>query len=136
MKFKLVSWNVRGLNNKDKRRLVKSVMGGWNADIICLQETKLERDVIEEVRQIWGGRWVKYACLGLVKYFGQFPYAEGSQAHLPTKFKSPPTKLSLPTSGGPSDHRKILALFPSFLFPPFFFLHGEHHILCSRIQII
>ena len=38
-------------------------MGGWNEDIICLQETKLERDVIEEIRQIWRGRWVKYACL-------------------------------------------------------------------------
>ena len=49
MKFKLVSWNVRGLNNKDKRRLVK-VLWGWNADIICLQETKLEGDVMEEVR--------------------------------------------------------------------------------------
>ena len=63
MKFKLVSWNVRGLNNKDKIRLVKTVMGGWNANIICLQETKLEGDVIEEIRQIWGRRWVKYACL-------------------------------------------------------------------------
>lgn len=49
MKFKLVSWNVRGLNNKDKRRLVK-VLWGWNADIICLQETKLEGDEMEEVR--------------------------------------------------------------------------------------
>lgn len=63
MKFKLVSWNVRGLNDRGKRSLVKSVMGGWNADIICLQETKFEGDMIEEVRQIWGGRWVKYACL-------------------------------------------------------------------------
>ena len=49
----MVTWNVRGLNNKDERRLVKSVMGGWNADIICLQKTKLEGDVIEEIRQIW-----------------------------------------------------------------------------------
>ena len=39
----------KGLNNKDKRRLVK-VLWGWNADIICLQKTKLEGDVMEEVR--------------------------------------------------------------------------------------
>jgi len=55
MKFKLVTWNVRGLNDRDKRRLVKSVMKGWNADIICLQETKLEGNMEEKVGQIWGG---------------------------------------------------------------------------------
>ncbi|KAG5589817.1 hypothetical protein H5410_040331 [Solanum commersonii] len=38
----------KGLNNRDKRRLIKIIWGGWNADIICLQEIKLEGDVIEE----------------------------------------------------------------------------------------
>ncbi|KAG5630485.1 hypothetical protein H5410_002202, partial [Solanum commersonii] len=27
MQFKLVSWNVRGLNNRDKRRVIKNIMG-------------------------------------------------------------------------------------------------------------
>ena len=35
----------------------------WNVDIICLQETKLEGNLYEEVKQIWGGRWVRFACL-------------------------------------------------------------------------
>lgn len=56
MKFKLVMWNVRGLNDKDKRRLVKSVMEGWNADNNCMQETKLEGNMEEKVGKIWGGR--------------------------------------------------------------------------------
>ncbi|WMV09781.1 hypothetical protein MTR67_003166 [Solanum verrucosum] len=60
MQFKLVSWNVRGLNNRDKRRVIKNIMGDWKADIICLQETKF---ITELVRQIWGDRWVKMACL-------------------------------------------------------------------------
>ena len=49
-------WNVRGLNDKDKRRLVKSVMEGWNADNNCMQETKLEGNMEEKVGKIWGGR--------------------------------------------------------------------------------
>lgn len=63
MKFKLVSWNVRGLNNRDKKRLVNSLVWGWKADIICLQETKLEGNVSEMAKQIWGGRWVRQAYL-------------------------------------------------------------------------
>lgn len=39
MKINLMSWNVRGLNNKGKRKVVKSLTHNWNADIICLQET-------------------------------------------------------------------------------------------------
>lgn len=54
MQFKLVSWNVRGLNNRDKRVVVKSLMGDWKTDIICLQETKLEGYIIELATQIWG----------------------------------------------------------------------------------
>jgi len=45
MNFQLVSWNVRGLNERDKGRLVKSLVIDWNTDILCLQETKLEGDV-------------------------------------------------------------------------------------------
>ncbi|KAG5576280.1 hypothetical protein H5410_056414 [Solanum commersonii] len=45
MQLKLVSWNVRGLNSRNKRRVVKNIMGDWKADIICLQETKLQGDL-------------------------------------------------------------------------------------------
>lgn len=30
MKINLMSWNVRGLNNKDKRKVVKSLIHKWN----------------------------------------------------------------------------------------------------------
>ncbi|CAN4078998.1 unnamed protein product [Withania somnifera] len=63
MKVKLVSWNVRGLNSRDKRRFVKSQIFNWKADIVCLQESKLEREIQYMIKEIWGGRWVKYACL-------------------------------------------------------------------------
>jgi len=63
MKIKLISWNVRGLNEQGKRRVVQNLLQYWKADIVCLQETKLEGDVQDLVKQIWAGRWIKYACL-------------------------------------------------------------------------
>lgn len=44
--------------------MVKSCIEQWKADILCLQETKLQGDIQEAAKQIWGGRWAKYACLG------------------------------------------------------------------------
>ena len=41
MNLKILSWNVRGLNDRQKRSIVKNLLHGWKCDIICLQETKL-----------------------------------------------------------------------------------------------
>lgn len=35
----------------------------WEADVVCLQETKLEGNKGEEIRQVWGNRGVKYGQL-------------------------------------------------------------------------
>jgi len=58
-----VSWNVRGLNSGEKRKFMKSLILNWNADIVCLQESKLEGEVKDMIKELWGARWVKYACL-------------------------------------------------------------------------
>jgi exonuclease III len=42
MKPKILSWNVRGLNERDKRLRIRSLLRDWKVDIVCLQETKLE----------------------------------------------------------------------------------------------
>ena len=41
MKLRMVSWNVRGLNDAQKRLVVRNLLWDWNCDIVCLQETKL-----------------------------------------------------------------------------------------------
>ena len=41
MKLKMVSWNVRGLKDLQKRLVVKNLLQEWNCDVVCLQETKL-----------------------------------------------------------------------------------------------
>ena len=41
MTLRLLSWNVRGLNNPWKREVCKNLLKEWRCDIVCLQETKL-----------------------------------------------------------------------------------------------
>jgi exonuclease III len=40
--YKILSWNVHGLNNVAKREEVKQVISLLKPDLLCLQETKLE----------------------------------------------------------------------------------------------
>ena len=42
MNVKILSWNVCGLNDRNKRLQVRSFIKQWGADVICLQETKIE----------------------------------------------------------------------------------------------
>lgn len=52
MNLKIISWNVRRLNDRDKGMKVGNSLRMWKIDIVCLQETKLEsKDV---VRNLWG----------------------------------------------------------------------------------
>ncbi|XP_060178322.1 uncharacterized protein LOC132608294 [Lycium barbarum] len=63
MKLSIVSWNVRGLNCSKKRSMIKNILLTWNADVVCFQETKVEGDITDIVREVWGSRWVKYVQL-------------------------------------------------------------------------
>jgi exonuclease III len=39
--MKILSWNVRGLGDKEKRDLVQSTLFEHKPDIVCIQESKL-----------------------------------------------------------------------------------------------
>lgn len=43
MNVKIISWNVKGLNCRDKCRMINSLVQKWKADVLCSWETKLER---------------------------------------------------------------------------------------------
>ncbi|KAG6644474.1 hypothetical protein CIPAW_08G057000 [Carya illinoinensis] len=53
MKPKILTWNVRGLNNPNKRLRVKNLIWDWKADIVCLQETKLKFVDRSIIRNLW-----------------------------------------------------------------------------------
>ena len=42
MKICILSWNVRGANNCDKRKVIKALIKKNMVDLICLQETKIQ----------------------------------------------------------------------------------------------
>ena len=41
MKLYLLTWNVRGANNCDKRKVIKALIKKNRVDLVCLQETKI-----------------------------------------------------------------------------------------------
>ena len=42
MKIKILSWNVRGANDPDKRKVINNFLRRYRADVLCLQETKIQ----------------------------------------------------------------------------------------------
>jgi hypothetical protein len=64
MNLNIVSWNVRGLNDKDKCLRVRNLIRMWKADIICLQETKLAVITRRVIQSLWGNQHVDWISLG------------------------------------------------------------------------
>ena len=42
MKLKLLSWNVRGANNLDKRKIISNFVSSQRVDLVYVQETKIQ----------------------------------------------------------------------------------------------
>jgi exonuclease III len=54
MKLKIISWNVQGMDELKQRMKIRRLLREWKADIVCLQETKMEVISREVVRSVWG----------------------------------------------------------------------------------
>jgi hypothetical protein len=64
MKLKILSWNVRGINELDKRLRIKGLIRDWKVDLVCLMETKMEVITREVVRSLWGCQHVDWCFMG------------------------------------------------------------------------
>ena len=58
--MKIVSWNVRGLAGREKRRSIKEMVTREKPDIIILQETKRAEISWREVGAVWGVRFKEW----------------------------------------------------------------------------
>lgn len=58
MKPKILSWNVRGANDNDKRKLIKSLIKSQRVDLVYLQETKIYEMSVGLVRNLRVGRFL------------------------------------------------------------------------------
>ena len=76
MKIKILSWNVRGVNDPDKRRVIKSFLRSNSVDLVCLQETKVQQMNNVMARSIGVGRFLSGVLLmprgprGVFSFFG------------------------------------------------------------------
>jgi intein-encoded DNA endonuclease-like protein len=62
--YKMLSWNVRGLNSQAKQEDVRQVIHLFSLDVICLQETKLERVDNALMRNVLGPAFdSNFSCL-------------------------------------------------------------------------
>ena len=58
MKIKILSWNVRELNDEEKRKLIKSAVRTQKVDLVCLLETKVQEMKLQVVRSLSVGRFL------------------------------------------------------------------------------
>ena len=63
MKLKIMSWNVRGVNNWDKRKVLKAFIRSKKVDIVCLQETKIQNMSVGIVRSLGVGRFLDWGTV-------------------------------------------------------------------------
>ena len=54
MSLRLLSRNVKGLNNPQKREVIKNILKERKCDIVCFQEIKLASSNSSVVHNLWG----------------------------------------------------------------------------------
>ena len=63
MKIRLLSWNVRGVNDSSKRKVIKAIIRNQKVDLFCLQETKIQSMNEGLVRSLGSGRFLDWGAL-------------------------------------------------------------------------
>ena len=63
MKLRILSWNVRGVNDPVKRKVIKNFIRNHRVDIICLQETKVQEMNTKMVRSLGVGHFLDWTAL-------------------------------------------------------------------------
>lgn len=69
MKCNFLSWNVRGLGNLKRRRLVKELVGQYKPDVVILKETKLARmnnRIVRSLCSVENVDWIDLPAIGSV----------------------------------------------------------------------
>ena len=63
MRIKILCWNVRGLNDSEKRKLIKGVVRNQKPDLVCLLETKVKEMSQQMVNSVGIGRFLNWASV-------------------------------------------------------------------------
>ena len=63
MIVKIISWNIRGANNKEKRKNIKAYLRSQKVDVVCLQETKIKKTNRETALSLGVGRYLEWGAV-------------------------------------------------------------------------
>ena len=63
MKIKILSWNVRGVNDPVKRSVIKGFLRSNRVNLVCFQETKVQQMNVGMVRSLGVGRFLNWIAL-------------------------------------------------------------------------
>ena len=56
MKVKILSWNVRRVNDPSRRKVIRNFIRYQRLDLVCLQETKIQEMSVAVARSLGVGR--------------------------------------------------------------------------------
>lgn len=62
----VLSWNVRGMGNVERRMVIKDVFRSNKVKVALIQESKLSSMTDRIAREAWGGRSTKWICVDAV----------------------------------------------------------------------
>lgn len=60
MDYTIVNWNIRGINNINRRDVIRKKVKQWKPTILVLQETKIQECNKDLAKQIWAKISVKW----------------------------------------------------------------------------
>ena len=63
MRIKILCWNVQGLNDIEKRKLIKGVVRNQKLDLVCLMETDVKEMSVQMVNYVGVGRFLNWASV-------------------------------------------------------------------------
>ena len=70
MRIKIISWNVRGVNNVEKRGIIKAFPKMQKVNLMCLQETKLKGVTRGLIKSLSVGRFLDWTACNVVGALG------------------------------------------------------------------
>ena len=63
MKIRILSWNVKGASDSDKKKVIKLVIKSKKVDVVCLQEPKIKEMRMGLVRSLRVGRHLDWRAI-------------------------------------------------------------------------
>ncbi|KAL8468657.1 hypothetical protein ACS0TY_031739 [Phlomoides rotata] len=64
--MKILSYNIRGLGSRAKKKEIKKLIKMWCIDVCCIQEIKIDQVEARLGKSLWG------LCMVLQRGYGEF----------------------------------------------------------------